>query len=55
MHQFYADLDLFCIWITEAETTANVLQDATYKERLLEDAATAHQLQEQLQVSKEFV
>lgn len=55
MQHFYADLELFCTWLTEAETTANVLQDATYKECLLEDAATVHHLKEQWQVSKQFV
>ncbi|XP_017313017.1 dystrophin isoform X2 [Ictalurus punctatus] len=49
MQHFYADLEMFCNWLTEAETTANVLEDATYKESLLEDAATVHHLLEQWQ------
>ncbi|KAI5619629.1 dystrophin isoform X7 [Silurus asotus] len=49
MHHFYADLEMFCNWLTEAETTANVLQDATYKESLLEDPVTAHHLLKQWQ------
>ncbi|KAK3510935.1 hypothetical protein QTP70_027830, partial [Hemibagrus guttatus] len=49
MEHFYADLERFCNWLTEAETTANVLQDATYKECLPEDPATVHHLLEQWQ------
>ncbi|KAF5902309.1 dystrophin-like isoform X3, partial [Clarias magur] len=49
MEHFYADLEMFCNWLTEAETTANVLQGATNKECLLEDAAKARQLLEQWQ------
>lgn len=55
MHHFYADLEMFCTWLTEAETTANVLEDATYKECLLNDAATVPNLPKQWQVSKQFV
>lgn len=55
MDHFYADLERFFNWLTEAETTANVLQDATYKECLPEDPAAVHRLVEQWQVSKQFV
>ncbi|XP_061760711.1 dystrophin isoform X4 [Nerophis ophidion] len=34
LQQFYLDLDKFLNWLTEAETTCNVLMDATNKERL---------------------
>ncbi|KAJ8253066.1 hypothetical protein GJAV_G00208740 [Gymnothorax javanicus] len=44
LQQFYLDLEKFLNWLTEAETTANVLQDATRKEALLEDPARVHQL-----------
>ncbi|TSK17770.1 Dystrophin [Bagarius yarrelli] len=47
--QFYLDLEMFCNWLTEAETTANVLQDATYKECLPEDPATVRHLLDQWQ------
>lgn len=36
LQQFYLDLDKFLNWLTEAETTCNVLIDATNKERLPE-------------------
>ncbi|XP_047659645.1 dystrophin isoform X2 [Tachysurus fulvidraco] len=49
MDHFYADLERFFNWLTEAETTANVLQDATYKECLPEDPAAVHRLVEQWQ------
>ncbi|XP_072514120.1 dystrophin isoform X6 [Salminus brasiliensis] len=49
LQHFYIDLEKFINWLTEAETTANVLQDATYKERLLENPATARHLLEQWQ------
>ncbi|KAL2102193.1 hypothetical protein ACEWY4_001361 [Coilia grayii] len=32
LQKFYLDLEHFFNWLTEAETTANVLQDAAYKE-----------------------
>ncbi|KAJ8256205.1 hypothetical protein COCON_G00200690 [Conger conger] len=49
LQQFYLDLEKFLNWLTEAETTANVLQDATHKEGLLEDPAMGHQLMAQWQ------
>ncbi|XP_043556668.1 dystrophin isoform X1 [Chiloscyllium plagiosum] len=49
LQQFYLDLDKFRAWLTEAETTANVLQDATYKERLLDDTQLVRQLTKQWQ------
>ncbi|KFM10098.1 Dystrophin, partial [Aptenodytes forsteri] len=52
LQQFYLDLEKFLAWLTEAETTANVLQDATRKEKLLEDAKTVWDLMKQWQVSQ---
>lgn len=52
LQQFYLDLEKFLAWLTEAETTANVLQDATYKERILEDAQGVQDLMKQWQVSR---
>ncbi|KAG9349621.1 hypothetical protein JZ751_028069, partial [Albula glossodonta] len=49
LQQFYLDLEKFLNWLTEAETTANVLQDATHKEGLLDDPAIGHQLMAQWQ------
>uniref|UniRef100_A0A4W3GT32 Dystrophin n=1 Tax=Callorhinchus milii TaxID=7868 RepID=A0A4W3GT32_CALMI len=49
LQQFYLDLDKFRAWLTEAETTANVLQDATYKEGLLDDAQLVRELTKQWQ------
>ncbi|XP_076211867.1 dystrophin isoform X8 [Aptenodytes patagonicus] len=49
LQQFYLDLEKFLAWLTEAETTANVLQDATRKEKLLEDAKTVWDLMKQWQ------
>lgn len=49
---FYLDLEKFLAWLTEAETTANVLQDATHKEKILEDAKTVWELMKQWQVSQ---
>ncbi|KAJ7320670.1 hypothetical protein JRQ81_020181, partial [Phrynocephalus forsythii] len=49
LQQFYLDLEKFLAWLTEAETTANVLQDATYKERILEDAQGVQDLMKQWQ------
>lgn len=51
LQHFYIDLEKFMNWLTEAETTANVLQDATHKERLLENPAAIRHLLEQWQVS----
>lgn len=39
LQQFYLDLEKFLSWLTEAETTCNVLIDATNKERLQEQPA----------------
>ncbi|XP_057685973.1 dystrophin isoform X3 [Corythoichthys intestinalis] len=36
LQQFYLDLDKFLNWLTEAETTCNVLIDATNEEKLAE-------------------
>uniref|UniRef100_A0A8C1QRX3 Dystrophin n=1 Tax=Cyprinus carpio TaxID=7962 RepID=A0A8C1QRX3_CYPCA len=49
LQHFYLDLEKFLNWLTEAETTANVLQDATFKEGLLENPATVRHLLEQWQ------
>nr|XP_020646650.1 dystrophin isoform X6 [Pogona vitticeps] len=49
LQQFYLDLEKFLAWLTEAETTANVLQGATYKERILEDAQGVQDLMRQWQ------
>ncbi|XP_042314821.1 dystrophin isoform X10 [Sceloporus undulatus] len=49
LQQFYLDLEKFLAWLTEAETTANVLQDATHKERILEDAQGVRELMKQWQ------
>ncbi|XP_064008028.1 dystrophin isoform X12 [Pogoniulus pusillus] len=48
LQQFYLDLEKFLAWLTEAETTANVLQDATHKEKI-EDAKTIRELMKQWQ------
>lgn len=50
LQQFYLDLEKFLAWLTEAETTANVLQDATHKEKTLEDAKMVRDLMKQWQV-----
>ncbi|XP_051284309.1 dystrophin isoform X4 [Dicentrarchus labrax] len=44
MQQFYLDLEKFLNWLTEAETTCNVLIDATNKERLQEQPAARNLL-----------
>ncbi|XP_049691265.1 dystrophin isoform X8 [Accipiter gentilis] len=49
LQQFYLDLEKFLAWLTEAETTANVLQDATRKEKILEDAKMVRELMKQWQ------
>ncbi|XP_036083105.1 dystrophin isoform X5 [Rousettus aegyptiacus] len=49
LQQFPLDLEKFLAWLTEAETTANVLQDATHKERLLEDSKGVRLLMKQWQ------
>uniref|UniRef100_A0A8D2Q740 Dystrophin n=1 Tax=Varanus komodoensis TaxID=61221 RepID=A0A8D2Q740_VARKO len=49
LQQFYLDLEKFLAWLTEAETTANVLQDGTHKEKILEDAQGVRELMKQWQ------
>ncbi|XP_070587520.1 dystrophin-like, partial [Erythrolamprus reginae] len=49
LQQFYLDLEQFLAWLSEAETTANVLQDATHKEKILEDAQGIWELMRQWQ------
>lgn len=44
LQQFYLDLEKFLNWLTEAETTCNVLIDATNKERLQEQPAARNLL-----------
>lgn len=51
LQQFPLDLEKFLSWITEAETTANVLQDASRKEKLLEGSKGVRELMKQWQVS----
>jgi hypothetical protein len=54
LQQFPLDLEKFLSWITEAETTANVLQDASRKEKLLEDSRGVRELMKPWQVSWVF-
>lgn len=54
LQHYYLDLEKFLNWLTEAETTANVLQDATFKEGLLENPATVRHLLEQWQVCEQY-
>ncbi|XP_069060859.1 dystrophin isoform X7 [Pleurodeles waltl] len=49
LQQFYLDLEKFLTWLTEAETTANVLQDATHKDGVLEDTRGLRELMKQWQ------
>ncbi|OCT92417.1 hypothetical protein XELAEV_18015477mg, partial [Xenopus laevis] len=49
LQQFYLDLEKFLAWLTEAETTANVLQDATQKDGVLEDTHALRELMNQWQ------
>ncbi|XP_058042481.1 dystrophin isoform X1 [Ahaetulla prasina] len=49
LQQFYLDLEQFLAWLTEAETTANVLQAATCKERILEDVQGIQEFMRQWQ------
>ncbi|XP_047211782.1 dystrophin isoform X4 [Girardinichthys multiradiatus] len=44
LQQFYLDLEKFLSWLMEAETTCNVLIDATNKERLQEQPEAAKRL-----------
>lgn len=50
LQQFYFDLEKFLNWLTEAETTCNVLLDATNKERLQEQSEAARNLLAQWKV-----
>ncbi|XP_051915019.1 dystrophin isoform X6 [Hippocampus zosterae] len=44
LQQFHLDLDKFLNWLTEAETTCNVLIDATNEEKLAEQPEAARNL-----------
>ncbi|XP_060923329.1 dystrophin-like [Limanda limanda] len=44
LQQFHLDLEKFLSWLTEAETTCNVLIDATNKQRLQEQPEAARNL-----------
>ncbi|XP_045154596.1 dystrophin isoform X2 [Echinops telfairi] len=55
LQRFPLDLEKFLAWLTEAETTANVLQDATHKERLLEDSRGVRELMKQWQDLQEEI
>uniref|UniRef100_A0A8D2ZD00 Dystrophin n=1 Tax=Scophthalmus maximus TaxID=52904 RepID=A0A8D2ZD00_SCOMX len=44
LQHFYLDLEKFLSWLTEAETTCNVLIDATNKQRLQEQPEAARNL-----------
>ncbi|XP_034461285.1 dystrophin isoform X5 [Hippoglossus hippoglossus] len=44
LQQFYLDLEKFLSWLTESETTCNVLIDATNKQRLQEQPEAARNL-----------
>lgn len=50
LQQFYLDLEKFLSWLTEAETTCNVLIDATNKERLQQQPEAAKRLLAQWKV-----
>lgn len=50
LQHFYLDLEKFLNWLTEAETTCNVLIDATNKERLQEKPEAARNLLAQWKV-----
>lgn len=50
LQKFYLDLEKFLNWLAEAETTANVLQDATHKAGVQEDPSAGRQLLRQWQV-----
>lgn len=45
------DLENFLKWIQEAETTVNVLADASNRENALQDSILARELKQQMQVS----
>uniref|UniRef100_A0A6I8QSI2 Dystrophin n=1 Tax=Xenopus tropicalis TaxID=8364 RepID=A0A6I8QSI2_XENTR len=55
LQQFYLDLEKFLAWLTEAETTANVLQDATHKDGVLEDTRGLRELMNQWQNLQEEI
>jgi Holliday junction resolvase RusA-like endonuclease len=44
------DLENFLKWLQEAETTANVLADASQREDALQDSTLAQELKQQMQV-----
>ncbi|XP_077439439.1 dystrophin isoform X3 [Vanacampus margaritifer] len=44
LQQFYLDLDMFLNWLSEAETTCNVLIDATNEEKLARQPEAARNL-----------
>lgn len=50
LQQFYIDLEKFLNWLTEAETTCNVLIDATTTERMQEQPEAARNLLAQWKV-----
>lgn len=45
------DLENFVKWLQEAETTVNVLADASQRENALQDSVLARQLRQQMLVS----
>lgn len=45
------DLENFLKWIQEAETTVNVLADASQRENALQDTVLARELTQQMQAS----
>ncbi|XP_053311034.1 dystrophin isoform X1 [Spea bombifrons] len=49
LQQFYLDLEHFLAWLTETETTANVLQDAAHKDGVLEGAHGLREVMNQWQ------
>uniref|UniRef100_A0A8C5M141 Dystrophin n=1 Tax=Leptobrachium leishanense TaxID=445787 RepID=A0A8C5M141_9ANUR len=49
LQQFYLDLERFLAWLTEAEITANVLQDSTHKDGVMEDSRGLRELMNQWQ------
>ncbi|XP_075056397.1 dystrophin isoform X4 [Mixophyes fleayi] len=49
LQQFYLDLEKFLAWLTESETTANVLQDAKNKDGILEDTQGLREVMTQWQ------
>lgn len=50
LQQFYLDLEKFLNWLTEAETTCNVLIDATNKDKMQEQPEAARNLLAQWKV-----